>query len=310
MTPDPSQADAMLSAEPGRLLSARLRRTLAMLLALLLGGASILGMVMLVRQGLVPLVDALFHPGPAWLSACRRIGIFVGALAGYWAYVRWYERRPATELRLQPWRLMLGGAGGALMVGLPIAALFALGAYELVQFRGAASALWGVAALIGLAAMLEELVYRVLLFRVLERAWGTGPALAVQALLFALMHVENVTHGGPGDVATMLVSVTVLGLFWTGLFVLTRNLWVGVAHHAAWNFTILLSGVPLSGIDDWRALAPLASRYAGPDWLTGGLFGPESSWLVIATNTLATLLLLHMARRRGAFRAPTGGSER
>ena len=30
-----------------------------------------------------------------------------------------------------------------------------------------------------------------------------------------------------------------------GLFVLTRNLWVVAAHHAAWNFTILLSGLPL-----------------------------------------------------------------
>ena len=39
--------------------------------------------------------------------------------------------------------------------------------------------------------------------------------------------------------------------------------------------------VPLSGIDDWRALAPLESRYAGSDWLTGGIFGPENSVLVI-----------------------------
>lgn len=45
----------------------------------------------------------------------------------------------------------------------------------------------------------------------------------------------------------MLVSVTMLGLLWAGVFILTRNLWVVVANHAAWNFTILLSGVPLSG---------------------------------------------------------------
>jgi hypothetical protein len=134
-----------------------------------------------------------------------------------------------------------------------------------------------------------------------ERHWGTGVALAVQAVLFALQHLENIAHGGAIDVATMLVSVTLGGLLWAAVFMLTRNLWATVANHAAWNFTILLSGVPLSGIEDWRALAPLESRYAGPDWLTGGMFGPESSLLVIASMLITVVLLLRMASQRGAF---------
>jgi hypothetical protein len=102
----------------------------------------------------------------------------------------------------------------------------------------------------------------------------------------------------------MLISVTLLGLLWGGVFVLTRNLWVVAANHAAWNFTIVLCGIPLSGIEDWRTLAPIESRFAGPDWLTGGMFGPESSLLVIATVAVAVVLLLRAARRRGAFHEP------
>lgn len=270
-------------------------------LSLLLGAIAVFGAMALIRQGLVPLVDTLFHPGPADLSVVRRIGIFVATLGGYWAYVHLYERRPATELHLKPRLLLLGGASGVAMIGVPIAALFALGAYQVTSFRGASSTLWGVAALIVIAAMLEELVYRALLFRVLERAVGTGIALVAQALVFALMHVDNLTHGSALDIATLLFSCVLTGLVWGGLFVLTRNLWTGVAHHAAWNFTILLSGVPLSGIDDWRALAPLASHYAGPAWLTGGQFGPESSWLVLATTTLGVVWLLRAAIRRGCY---------
>jgi len=298
-------ASKALSAAPAY---PRTRLALRALLSLLLGGAAVLGAIALVRQGLVPLVDALFHPAPATLSFIRRVGIFVGALAAYACYVRLFERRRASELRLQPLCLFLGGASGALMVGLPIAVLFSVGAYQAVLFHGASSALWGVAALIIIAAMLEELVYRALLFRVMERAIGTGVALVVQALLFALMHLENIVHGSAADVVTMLGTVSVLGVVWATLFVLTRNLWVGIAHHAAWNFTILLSGVPLSGIEDWRGLAPLESRYAGPAWLTGGQFGPESSLLVIATTTLAMAWLLYVARRRGAFHTPVPGS--
>lgn len=275
-----------------------------MLGSLLLGGIAILGPMLVFRQGLLPLIDVVFQPGPEWLGAFRRAGILLSALAGYWAYVHWHEKREATDLRLQPVHLMLAGASGAGLVALPIAVLFALGAYEMVLFRGASRSLLGVAAVVGIAATLEELTYRCLLFQLLERAWGTGVALAAQAVLFALPHMENVEQGGTADVVVMLVSVTLLGLLWGGVFVLARNLWVAAANHAAWNFTIVLSGMPLSGIEDWRALAPLESRYSGPAWLTGGMFGPEGSLLVIVSTAVAVVLLLRTARRRGTFRAP------
>lgn len=272
-----------------------------MLGSLALGWVAVSGSVLLIAKGLVPLIDRVFHPGADWLSAIRRVCVLLGAIAGYWAYVRWHERRDATELRLRPMPLLLGGASGAALMAVPIALLFALGAYQLVLFRGASSALLGPAVLIVIAATLEELVFRCVLFRVLERSWGTWAALAVQAVLFALQHLENVAQGGTADVITMLATATLGGLLWAGVFVLTRNLWAAAANHAAWNFTILLSGVPLSGIEDWRAIAPLESRYAGPDWLTGGMFGPESSLLAIGMTTVAVVLLLRAARRRGAF---------
>jgi membrane protease YdiL (CAAX protease family) len=292
---------AQVDVEAGGLTRQQLRVAGRALSSLLLGAAAILGAVVLFRQGLLPLIDSVFQPGAKWLSAVRRAGILLAVVTAYWAYVRWHEKREATELRLQPLRLALGGASGVALVGLPIVLLFALGAYELVLFRGFSAALWSVAAVIGIAAVVEELVYRCLLFRVVERSWGTGVALAIQAVVFALMHLGNVEQGGAGDVMAMLVSVTLLGLLWAGLFVLARNLWVVTANHAAWNFTILLSGAPLSGIEDWRALAPIESRYAGPDWLTGGMFGPEGSLLVMLSIAVAVVLLLRVARRNGAF---------
>ena len=272
--------------------------------SLLLGGVATLGSILIFRRGLLPLIEAVFHPEPELLSVLRRTGILLTAVAGYWAFVHWHEKREATELHLRPIHLLLGGASGAAMVALPMAVLFTLGVYEKVLFRGASPALLGVAAVIGIAATLEELVYRCLLFRLLERAWGTKLALVVQAVVFAMQHLENVEQGGIWDVVTMLVAVTVVGLLWAGVFILARNLWVVAANHAAWNFTILLSGMPLSGIEDWRKFAPFESRFAGPDWLTGGMFGPESSLLVISSTTVVVVLLLRAARRRGAFFVP------
>ena len=229
---DPSRT---LSVAPGGIARQRMRVAGRTLGSLLLGGAAVLGSVLVFRQGLLPLIDAMVQPGPELLSAFRRAGILLSAMAGYWAYVHWHERREATELRLRPVPLMLGGASGTVLVALPIAVLFALGAYEKVLFRGVSPALWSVAVLIGIAAVLEELVYRCLLFRLLERALGTSIALAAQALIFAVGHLENVPQGRTGDVVAMLVSVTLLGLLWGGLFVLARNLWVVAANHAAWS---------------------------------------------------------------------------
>lgn len=271
------------------------------LVSLLLGATAIVGAVLLFRQGLLPLIDAIFQPTAQWLSAIRRVGILLAALLAYWAYVRWHEKRGAVELRVLPLRTILGATSGAALVALPIAVLFWIGAYEKVHFRGFAQALLGVAGVICVAAVLEELVYRCLLFRLLERATGTMVALAVQALVFAIFHLDNVEEGTTWDVVATLVSVTLLGLLWGSLFVLTRNLWVVAANHAAWNFTILLSGVPLSGIDDWRSMAPIESRYIGPSWLTGGMFGPENSLLVMMLVAVALVVVLRSAIRSGAL---------
>src|SRR5436853_253412 len=111
--------------------------------------------------------------------------------------------RSIAWLRLRATARMLGSLllGWVAVWG---SVLFALGAYEMVLFRGGSRALSGVAVIIVIAATLEELVFRCVLFRVLERYWGTGAALAVQAVLFALQHLENIGNGGTSDVVVML----------------------------------------------------------------------------------------------------------
>jgi hypothetical protein len=114
------------------------------------------------------------------------------------------------------------------------------------------------------------------------------------------VHLENVfaLNGSVWDMLATVFSVTLLGAMWTLLFVHVRSLWVCGLNHFAWNLTILCSGVPLSGIEDWRALAPLATEYRGPDWLTGGLFGPENSVVTLVLVGAVVGVLLQRARTR------------
>ncbi|HEY5851830.1 MAG TPA: CPBP family intramembrane glutamic endopeptidase [Lysobacter sp.] len=263
------------------------------LLKIALALAAVVGSMTLYRLALLPALVALFHPAEAATGVLRRVGILMFALLGYWAYVRFYEKRAASELRFAPAGIALGAVSGALLISVTTLSLFALGNYEVVSVRG----LQGVPAIAGailVAAMIEEIVFRGIVFRTLEGAVGTVAAVLLQSLLFAAMHWFNAGAG-----LAMVLALTLIGAFWTCIFIASRNLWVVGLHHAAWNFAIFATGIPLSGLDDWRAKAPLQSTYHGPAWLTGGEFGPETS-IITALVVTASITALVCWLRRGA----------
>lgn len=260
--------------------------------------ASFVGAVQVFRLLLLPQIQSTFHLDDASTSAVRRAGILMVAILAYWAANRLIEKRAIVELRFTPGGIILGALSGAALISVTTLSLFAAGIYEVTAVRGLQSGLLGVAGFIFVAAMLEEIAYRGVVFRMLESAFGTWPALWLQALIFGLHHLANVEGADLAATLTTAISVSLIGAFWAMVFVHTRNLWIAGANHAAWNFAILLTGVPLSGLEDFRGLAPFESRYNGPDWLTGGAFGPENSILTIGVIAVCLAVLICEARRR------------
>ena len=82
------------------------------LLRLVVALAAIVGAVQLVRLLLLPAIQSVFHPGDAMTSVLRRTGIFLFAILAYWAYVRLFEKRRASELRIAPLPIALGAISG------------------------------------------------------------------------------------------------------------------------------------------------------------------------------------------------------
>jgi hypothetical protein len=77
--------------------------------------------------------------------------------------------------------------------------------------------------------------------------------------------------------------------------------------HAAWNFTQGgVFGAAVSGDKPEDQLPGLLQpRITGPDWLTGGAFGPEASVVTVVVCTAVGLALLALAIRRGSWVAPS-----
>tara|TARA_R110002124_G_scaffold244993_1_gene410178 strand:- start:70 stop:963 length:894 start_codon:yes stop_codon:yes gene_type:complete len=259
-------------------------------------------MAALTRLALLPFLQNLLQLDEATLGYVRRGLMLTAFILGYWGYVRWVEKRPATELSPAPAKTLLTGMGGAALIGLPVAALYFTGTYQLVGV-GRLGGMAGVAMVIMAAAMFEEIVFRGIGFGIVERHFGSWPALFVPTIIFSAAHIFNAHWGGWLSFAT---GVTIGGI-WTLTYMLTRDLWAVALNHALWNFTIFATGLPLTGMQDWRELAPLRSEFSGPDWVSGGMAGPEDTVLMLAVSSLATVVLLVIALRRGLFKP--GGAD-
>lgn len=281
----------------------RVRSLLAGLLQLLVGVVVVHAAMYAVRFGVAPAIASALSLDDRGASIVRRLGIFLAIVGSYAVFVRLVERRAPDELRLRPGWLLAGAAGGALVTTTTILVLLATGHYRILDHRGWAH-VGDVLAPIGVAALIEEVLYRALLFRILEERASTWWALAVSSIVFSVSHVAN---GGFGVVT--LITVFLGGVMWAGVYAVTRNLWATTAHHACWNAAIFLSGLPLSGVEEWRAQAPFVTESRGPVLWTGGAFGPEDSLLNIALCFAICVGLWKLARRSDpSFPRKAGGA--
>ncbi len=243
------------------------------------------------------LLVRLLLPEGADLSHVRN-GIKVAVLlVAYLAYVRWVEKRPASELSLHGAAKEVGSGFllGAAIISLSVALLAASGSYQVVGFNGDVRWLHYLAGFLAVA-MLEELLFRAVLFRLLEKSLGSVIAIVISTGLFGLVHLLNPNAGWLST-----ASLTLISLIFVGSFLLTRRLWLCMGLHWSWNLFQALYSVSVSGID---TNGLLISKLTGPSWLTGGGFGVEASLLTLLLSVIAASYLLLQAYRKGQFVAP------
>lgn len=211
-------------------------------------------------------------------------------LAGYRFYVRRFEQREAIESALH-------GAAPGLLRGLGIGAALNLAVAGGLAAAGAlditGSTSWDAAlkplSEQAMVAVMEELLFRAVLFRIVEARWGTRASLLVNVLLFALAHLPN-------EHVTVLavLNTGVAGLALCAAWMLTRSLWLPVGVHFAWNYLFDgVLGVPVSG---HAARGWLQVQMSGPEWLSGGAYGVEGSLATLVAWGIAAAWMLRAKR--------------
>ena len=215
----------------------------------------------------------------------------------YWTFVRLSERRRVGELGGGRGGLVEGSLGlllGAALFTAIVGILALAGAYDVLGRQEWTVVQWSLPA--AAVAFREEMLFRGIVQRVSEERLGSGLALALAAAWFGFMHADNPNAGPFDGLMIALFGGVLLG----ACYLATRRLWLAIGVHAAWNFVEGgVFGAPVSGYD---IPGVLRSSLSGPEWLTGGAFGPESSLVTLAVCTAASAALLTIAWRRGHLR--------
>jgi membrane protease YdiL (CAAX protease family) len=255
--------------------------------------------VILIHQLTSGWAKSLPAPYNPWLSYIESIGLLVLMILCYRLYVRLIEKRPMLELSRAGMFAEFGLGliiGGALMTS-TILVLVITGCYRFGSFNSLMPLLTGVIFL-GAAALVEELIARVILFKLIEEYFGSWVSIAVMAVLFGLTHLGNPNATFTAALAIMLETGLLLG----AAFMLTRRIWLIWGIHIAWNyFQSTIFGVNVSGITLDSLITP---QINGPAWLTGGQFGVEASLPAVIICLIAGGIMLQLAIVRGQLVRP------
>ncbi len=106
-----------------------------------------------------------------------------------------------------------------------------MGGYH-VHGLGSVSGAVGMVGFMAAAAVTEELMFRGLLFRLVEERLGTWLSLLLTGVLFGLMHLLNPDASLWGATAIAIEA----GFMLAACYAATRNLWVPIGLHFGWNF--------------------------------------------------------------------------
>ncbi|MCB0834126.1 MAG: CPBP family intramembrane metalloprotease [Bacteroidetes bacterium] len=223
-----------------------------------------------------------------------------GAAACYLA-LRFIDKRPFSSMGLSPhpralrelfWGLLMGFlmlTGATLTMWMldmvTLESLSEVPEYYLVGFAANLT-------LYIIVGFNEEIWFRGYFYQTLSEGTSYLIAMILISLLFGVAHMGN---PNAGDHPFGIVNIVLAGLLLSYAYVQTRSLWFPIGIHISWNFTQgYIWGLPVSGTSVFKPLVKATSH--GPDWITGGTFGPEGGILCTIACMIALFVMWKFIR--------------
>lgn len=211
----------------------------------------------------------------------------------YYLYAKYVENRKAQEIALSGAlsEFSVGFGISLILVGGMVLLMTVLGYYR-VSSVDSPSLIFHAFLRFGIGAFAQVLLFRLILLRLVEEWLGSWLAMLIVAVTFGLLHLAN-----PNATIFRCSAIILSDLLLISAFYLTRRLWLVWGIHFAWNFfQDGIFGMPNSGetqLPSW-----LTATVDGPEWITGGAFGIEASYVSVTFNLIAGIILLSLVIRK------------
>lgn len=228
-------------------------------------------------------------------------GLFVSALCifSYILFFKRYDKRTIEEFSRKgiAKNLILGTLIGFTLQSLTILVIYLNGNYSVLNINPISFILIPFTIMFTVA-IIEEILVRGIIFRIVEEKLGSYISLTISSVLFGVFHLAN-----PHGTLISAICITMAGFMLGAAFIYSRNLWFPIALHFAWNFTQSgIYGAITSGNEKTNSL--LNAKIQGPEFITGGEFGPEGSIQAILFCALGAIILLALSRKQNKIIKP------
>jgi len=222
------------------------------------------------------------------------------ALASYIYLFKFYEKRKIEELRIsQFWCNSIAGTLiGFLFLTVVILIMYLGKGYTILSVNPVSFLIPALA--LGISSgIFEEILFRGILFRITEERLGSVWALVISSSFFGFAHLAN-----PNSSIFSAMAITIeAGLLLGATYIYSRNLWLPIFLHFAWNFSEGgIYGASVSGGGLKKCL--INAKFSGSDLLTGGAFGPENSLQAVILGLAAAIIFLWLGRKQGKLIKP------
>lgn len=221
------------------------------------------------------------------------IGIVV-LLSCYYLFSKYYENKTAEELSVKYLfkEMPAGIALGFGAISITIIILYALGYYKIISVS-MANYSTKLFTLLFLAALIEDLLIRGLIVRLLEKWLGTYITLII-AMLFETMHMFN----NNANALSFLCDLT-WGFTMALFFIYTKRIWLPFFFHLGWNFAQPFYGSNLTGLNNMGSI--IHAEFKGPVLFTGAAVGVENSIFTMIILLLIGIILFYRTKKESKF---------
>lgn len=243
----------------------------------------------------VGIAQSLNWLSPTYAFLAGQLAFFVSLTLATWLARRFLDKRSFVSLGFKRPAAVRDYAAGFGVAGIIMGTIYlaewALGWLKFESFAWQQESalavlggllIWAIIFVVG--AWQEELLARGYWLQNMAEGVNLPFGLLLSSILFGLLH-----GGNPNVSYVALFLLMVAGVFLAYGYVLTKQLWLGIGLHMGWNyFEGNIFGFQVSGLDTFRLIHQSVS---GPDWITGGMFGPEAGVIVLPALALGVGLI-------------------